>query len=118
MRRNTLIDLFRPTPTLRRHEWWLGEQIGEPQQRVTADRECRDEPDLRLAVDLHLAQRSAVFAPAEALLDPLADPLAGQVSGVACGPGIDRRATWSVMFMATCGVTPRSRQSATNCSVS
>ena len=36
---------------LRRHERWLGEQIGEPHQRVTADGERRDEPDLSFAGD-------------------------------------------------------------------
>ena len=77
---------------LRRGERGRSEQISDPQQRVDSYREGRQELHFGLAVELHLAQRPTVLAPAKALLDAFADSLTGHVAGVACGPSIDCRA--------------------------
>jgi len=61
------------------------EQIVDPQQRVDPHRERGQELHFPFAVQLHLARRPAVLAPAKALLDPFAHPLAGDVTGMARG---------------------------------
>src|SRR6185312_10340557 len=81
------------TPLLRRRQLAPNQELRQAQQRVTADGEGGQEGHLFLAHDLHPAHRSAVLAPAEALLDPLAQPLTGQVSGMPRGSSVDRRAT-------------------------
>src|ERR1700751_4173098 len=67
------------TLPLRRHRQRRCEQLRHPTQRVDTEGERGEEFDLVPAVELHLAQRPPVLAPAKALLDPLADPLARQV---------------------------------------
>src|ERR1700721_3118746 len=62
------------TPLLRWCRRRASQEIGEAQQRVAADGECCHEADLLPAHHLHLAQRSAVLAPAKALFDALAQP--------------------------------------------
>src|SRR5580704_5550358 len=81
------------TPLLRRRRRRGGQELGESQQRVAAHREGRQEADFLLADHLHLAHRPPILAPAKALLDALSNSLAGEVTGMACGASIDRRAT-------------------------
>src|SRR6201987_1758382 len=81
------------TLRLRRHRQRRCEQLRHPQQRVDPDSERGEEVDLVPAVELHLAQRPPVLAPAKALLDALADPLTGQVTAMARGALIDGRVT-------------------------
>src|SRR5580692_5748549 len=71
----------------------VSQEIGHAQQRVAANSERGHEADFQLAHHLHLAQRSAVLAPAKALLDTLAQPLAGKVPAMPRGARVDRRAT-------------------------
>src|SRR5688572_33247161 len=73
-----------PTLPLRRHRLWCREQPRDPQQRIAADGQCRDAADLGVTGVRHLAQRAAILAPAEALLDALAEPLAPEIPGVTC----------------------------------
>ena len=85
-------DLLAQTLLLRRRRRRASQEIGQAQQRVAADREGRQEADLLLAHYLHLAQRSAVLAPAKTLFDTLTQPLAGEVTAMPRGARIDCRA--------------------------
>src|SRR5687767_6871305 len=81
-----------PTLPLRRHRLWWREQLRDPQQRIAADGQSRDEADLGVTGVLHLAQRAAILAPAEALLDSFAEPLAPEIPGVTGRAPVERRA--------------------------
>src|SRR6185437_13441269 len=88
----SVLRLAAETPLLRRRLSRRSEELGHPQQRVTAYRECGHEADLLPTHDLHFAHRSSILAPTEALLDALSDPLAGEVARMTGGARVNRRA--------------------------